>query len=286
MTSLVINIKKKRRYSIGRLFTHVLLAGIGVCWIYPFLWMIASSFKTNDEFWANRLSLVPASLNMDNFVRLWQKGNFNLYFVNTVVVTIVTVLLVLIMTNMTGYVLGRYNFTGKKIVRGMFLASICIPLVATIIPTYQVIRGMGLVGTRLGLILSGAGGGHVIFLLLFSSYYAQIPNDLEEASILDGCGFWRTYVNVMLPVSKPICTTVIIMESIWTWNSFLLPLVLTMSNPSSRTLAVGLYSFRGENIVDWTGIAAGGVISVVPIIVLFIFMQKYFINGVAGAVKG
>jgi len=285
MTSVTIG-KKNRGFSIGRILTHILLIGVGVCWIYPFLWMIASSFKTNEEFWANRLSLIPASVNFDNFVRLWSKGNFDLYFLNTVIVTFFTVLLVLIMTNMTGYVLGRYEFTGKKFIKGLFLASICIPLVATIIPVYQVIRAMNLVGTRLGLILSSAGGGHVIFLLLFSSYYMQIPNDLEEAATLDGCNFFRTYLNVMLPVSMPICTTVVIMESIWTWNSFLLPLVLTMSNPASRTLAVGLYSFRGENIVDWTGIAAGGAISVIPIIILFIFMQKYFINGVAGAVKG
>lgn len=278
--------KTMGRVSLGRFMTHLLLIGVGICWIYPFLWMFASAFKTGDEFWANRLSLIPASFYPDNFIRLWTTGNFSLYFLNTLIVTVFTVLLVLMMTNMSGYVLGRYEFAGKRVVRGLFLASICIPLVSTVIPVYQVIRGMGLVGTRFGLILSSAGGGHVIFLLLFSSYYQQIPNDLEEAAILDGCGFWRTYVSVMLPVSKPICTTVIIMESIWTWNSFLLPLVLTMSNPSSRTLAVGLYSFRGENVVDWTGIAAGGAISVVPIIILFIFMQRYFINGVAGAVKG
>lgn len=278
-------VAKRKTPIVGRVITHFLLIGIGVFWIYPFLWMFASSFKTNDEFWARRLSLVPQSLNFDNFVRLWIKGDFSVYFFNTLIVTFFTVLLVMVMTNMSGYVLGRYRFAGRKAVLGIFLASICIPLVATIIPVYQIVKSMGLVGTRLGLILSSSGGGHVIFLLLFSSYYSQIPNDLEEAAKLDGCGFLKTYTHVMMPLSMPINTTVIIMETIWTWNSFLLPLVLTMSNTNSRTLAVGLYSFRGENVVDWTGIAAGGTISVIPIIILFILMQKYFVNGVAGAVK-
>ena len=277
--------KRRAPAYIGKIINHFLLIVFGVLWIYPFLWMFSSSFKANDEFWANRLGLIPQSLNLDNFIRLWTEGNFNVYFVNTVIVTFFTVLLVMVMTNMSGYVLGRFQFTGRKAVMGVFLASICIPLTATIIPVYQVIKGMGLVGTRLGLILSCAGGGHVIFLLLFSSFYSQIPNDLEEAAKLDGCGFLKTYTHVMMPLSMPINTTVIIMETIWTWNAFLVPLVLTLSNSSSRTLAVGLYSFRGENVVDWTGIAAGGAISVIPIIVLFIFMQKYFVNGVAGAVK-
>jgi raffinose/stachyose/melibiose transport system permease protein len=189
------------------------------------------------------------------------------------------------MTRSAGYVFGRYKFFGKKVILSIFLASISIPLVSTLIPVYEVVKSMGLVGTRLGLILSGAGGAHVIFLLLFSSYYQQIPKELEEAAHMDGCGFYRTYSDIMKPMSTPISMTVIIMETIWTWNAFLLPLVLTLNNPSSRTLAVGLYAFRGENTIDWTGIAAGATISVIPIIILFICLQKYVVEGVSGAVK-
>ena len=113
-----------------------------------------------------------------------------------------------------------------------------------------------------------------------------MPNELEEAAKIDGCGFMRTFVNVMMPLSSPISTTVIIMESLWTWNAFQLPLILTLNNPAARTLAVGLYAFKGENTVDWTGICAGGAIAMVPIIIVFIAFQKFFINGMAGAVKG
>lgn len=107
----------------------------------------------------------------------------------------------------------------------------------------------------------------------------------SAAAKVDGCNFFRTFFNIMMPLTKPIATTVVIMETIWAWNAFMLPLVLTLNNPSSRTLAVGLYAFKGENTVDWTGIAAGGVIAVIPIILLFICLQKYFVEGIAGAVK-
>ena len=278
------NIYKARRIA-GMTIRHIILICIGFIWMYPFLWMVSASFKTQDAFWADKLSLIPDEFTFDNIVRVWTRGNFGVYFLNTVIVTVVSVFLVLVMTNMAGYVMGRYKFVGKKIITTIFVASISIPLVSTIIPVYELLRSMDLVGTKLGLILAGAGGAHVIFLLLFSGFYQQIPKELEEAGTIDGCGFGRTYISVMMPLGKPVATTCIIMESIWTWNSFMLPLVLTLNNPASRTLAVGLYAFRGENVVDWTGIAAGGTIAVVPIIIVFIALQKYFVDGVAGAVK-
>ncbi len=277
--------KDKAKKVLGKSFTHLLLIAIAFVWVYPFLWMVSASFKTQQDFFADRLSLIPSNFTFENITRVWSENNFDVYFFNTVIVTVCTVLLVLVMTNMSGYVLGRYNFVGKKAILGLFLASISIPLVSTIIPTYEIVKNMGLVGTRLGLILSGAGGAHVIFLLLFSGFYQQVPRELEEAAKMDGCGFWRTYFDVIMPLAKPVSVTCIIMESIWVWNAFMLPLVLTLNNPDSRTLAVGLYAFQGENTVDWTGIAAGGTIAVVPIVILFIALQKYFVEGVAGAVK-
>ena len=144
---------------------------------------------------------------------------------------------------------------------------------------------MGLESNLLGLILAEAGGGHVIFLMLFSSFYGGLPKELEEAATIDGSGFMKTYSSIMFPLAKPIMATVVIMQFIWTWNSFLLPLIVTLSKPELRTLAVGLYALRGENVVDWTGIAAGACIAVLPIIIIFVCLQKYFVDGVAGAVK-
>lgn len=274
-----------RKITVGEIITHILLIICSLVWLYPIVWTIMSSLKPQAEFFKDRLSLIPQNPTLENYIRVWSKASFGTYFMNSVIVTVCSVVLVLIMTNMAGYVLGRYRFVGRPLLMGVFLSSICIPLVSTLIPVYQIVKSMGLMGTRLGLILSGAGGAHVIFLLLFSSYYSTIPRDLEDAAAIDGCGFFGTYFRVMMPLSSPITTTVVIMESTWTWNAFQLPLVLTLNNPKARTLAVGLYAFKGENTVDWTGICAGGAIAMIPIIIIFIAFQKYFINGMAGAVK-
>ena len=269
-----------------KLLTHAFLAVMSVITIYPLIWTVVSSLKPKNEFFDNQLSLAGFTPTLDNYVRVWGKASFGTYFLNSVLVTVCTVILVVIMTNLAGYALGRYRFAGSKLLVAVFLSSICIPLVSTLIPVYQTIRRLGLMGTRTGLILAGAGGAHVVFLLLYSNYYKTVPGELEEAAEMDGCGFLRTYLNVMAPLSTPITTTVIIMESVWTWNAFQLPLILTLNNPKARTLAVGLYSFKGENTVDWTGICAGGAIAMIPIILIFILFQKTIVDGMAGAVKG
>lgn len=270
---------------VGKSIIYILLAVVAFVWVYPFIWMITASLKTQDEFFASGLSLIPKSLNFENYVRAWNNANFGVYFKNSIIVTVSVVVIVLLATSAAGYVMGRYAFVGKKLIMGIFMASITIPLVFTVIPIYELLKEMGLESNLLGLILAEAGGGHIIFLMLFSSFYGGLPKELEEAATIDGSGFMKTYTSIMFPLAKPIMATVVIMQFIWTWNSFLLPLIVTLSKPELRTLAVGLYALRGENVVDWTGIAAGACIAVLPIIIIFICLQKYFVDGVAGAVK-
>lgn len=269
----------------GNSLLYGLLAVLAFLWIYPFLWMVSAAFKTQNEFFASGLNLIPHSLRPDNFVRAWNHANFGVYFKNSIVVTGSVVLIVLFTTSLAGYVMGRYSFAGKGLIMKIFMASITIPLVFTIIPVYELLKEIGLSQNLLGLILAESGGGHVIFLLLFSGFYASIPNEMEEAATIDGASFAAAFWRIMFPLAKPIMVTVVIMQFIWTWNSFLLPLVITLNNPSLRTLAVGLYALRGENVVDWTGIAAGATIAIVPVICVFVALQRYFVDGIAGAVK-
>ncbi|HEY0828638.1 MAG TPA: carbohydrate ABC transporter permease [Bacilli bacterium] len=278
--------KKRSLGSLKALLTHLTLIVAALFWIYPFLWMISASFKSQDEFFSKGLSLFPSSFRLTNFIRAWEVGNFNQYFLNSVVITSAVIVIVLIMTSTCGYVLGRYSFLGKKMIVAVLAASMFVPLEFIIIPIFELIKSLGLTNSLAGLILAESGGGHVVFVLLFAGFFRQIPKELEDSSIIDGCGFVRTFTFIMLPLAKPIIGSAIIMQFIWTWNSFLMPLVLTLSKPDLRTLAVGLYALRGENIVDWTGIAAGGTIALLPIIVIFLFLQRYFVDGMAGAVKG
>ena len=134
--------------------------------------------------------------------------------------------------------------------------------------------------------IATAGHTPVIYILLFAGYFSRVPVELEEAAKMDGAGFVRTFISIMLPLTKPVVATVSILQVLHAWNDFLLPVVITLGNPDIRTLSVGVYAFKGEYFVDWSGMAAASVITILPIIILFLFMQKYFVEGVQGAVKG
>lgn len=274
---------KKINFATWILYLSLFL--LSFIFTYPFLWMVSASFKTQNEFFAGGLNLIPRQFSFENFIRAWNSANFSLYFKNSFIVTISVVFIVLFTTSFAGYAIGRYEFVGKKFIMAIFIASTTIPLVFTVIPTYELLKALGLSQSLFGLILAESGGGFVIFLMLFASYYRALPKELEEAAIIDGCNFIQVYHRIMFPLAKPVMVTVVIMRFIWTWNSFLLPLVITLNNPKIRTLAVGLYALRGENVVDWTGIASGATIAIIPVLLIFILLQRYFVEGISGAVK-
>ena len=172
--------KFKAKKIIKSSIIHCLLIVIGFLWAYPFLWMLSSSFKPQKDFFGTKLNLIPVHATFENIVRVWTKANFGLYFMNTVIVTVCSVTLVLIMTRSAGYVFGRYKFFGKKVLMAIFISSISIPLVATIIPVFEVIKSMHLVGTRTGLIISGAGGAHVIFCYYFLLFIKEFLRSLKK----------------------------------------------------------------------------------------------------------
>jgi len=269
-----------------RILLHFFLIIFGFLWIYPFIWMLFSSFKNNTEFLTNGVSLLPEKFIWENYSNAWSNANFSGYFLNTVIFTLAVVAIVIILSSLTGYALGRLEFPGKKIIMVCVVAIMFIPKGYTIIPLYQIISGMGLANTMIGVILAESSGAHVLFILMFASFFASIPKELEESAEIDGAGFLRTFSQVMMPLSAPIIATTAIMQFIWTWSSFLIPLVFTSSRPELRTLAVGMQNFVGTYTADYTGMAAAATISLLPVIILFILMQRYFIEGVAGAVKG
>ncbi|MCR8632977.1 MULTISPECIES: carbohydrate ABC transporter permease [Paenibacillus] len=272
--------------NIARWSVHLVLIAFGIIWIYPFVWMISSSFKTNSEYISKGYSFLPEKFQFANYARAWETANFSTYFVNTVLVSVFVVAIVVAVCAMTGYVLGRYRFPGRMLFMSVITATLFMPKGYTIIPIYFLINTLGLNNTLAGVILAEVGGAHVLFILLFTAHFSGIPKELEEAAEMDGSGFIRTFVQIMMPLSKPILATTCILQFMWSWNSFLLPLIFTLSKPELRTLGVGMYQFVGEHSVDWTGMAAAASISLLPIIAIFIAFQRYFVEGVAGSVKG
>ncbi|MBA3275577.1 MAG: carbohydrate ABC transporter permease [Chloroflexia bacterium] len=274
----------RRPGQFRRLVTYLVLTVVCLIWIYPLLWMISASFKTEAEIFSG-LSLIPDSLQWENFRRAWVDANIGDYFINTVIVTISSVVIVVVTTATMGYVLGRHDFIGKRLIIGLLGALVFLPQGYTIIPVFDLITALRLDGSLLGIILAQSGSAPIIMILLFAGYFRGIPRELEESAVLDGASFPRVFFQIMLPLSKPVIATTIILQFIASWNDFLVPLVLTLSRPELRTLAVGVYSFQGENFTSWTDMAAASTISLAPVIIVFLFLQRYFIEGMAGAVK-
>jgi multiple sugar transport system permease protein len=263
-----------------------LMAVFSFIWIYPFLWMISASFKGSLEIFEKGLDLIPEQLNLDNYQRAWVKGGFSGYFLNSVIITAGTITLVIIRCALAGYVLSMYDFKGKKLILSILIATFLIPTGTTIIPTVQLSQKLGLLNSRYGLVLALAGGGQVTSILLYKGFFDQLPKSLSEAAVVDGAGFWTVFSRVMLPMTGPVTATITILTFMYAWNNFMLPLVFTFGVPALRTLPVGMLAFQSANETDWSGMAAAGTLTLIPVVLCFIASQKYFVSGIAGAVKG
>lgn len=283
---------RRRRWSLASVARRLpwwiaaaVVAGGAALWIYPFLWMVSASLKDPLEVFSSGLDLIPASPVWENYQRAWTDAQFGTYLVNTVIVTVLTVVIVVVRCALAGYVLGRNAFRGKKIVLGVLVATLFVPTGYTIIPVVDISMRLGLLNSLTGMVVALSGGAHVAAILLYAGYFRGLPRELEDAAVVDGAGFLTVFFRVMLPLANPVTATVTLLTFMATWNAFFLPLVFSFSRPELRTLSVGMLAFVGENSVDWPGMAAAAVISLVPIVTLFAVLQKYFVEGIAGAVK-
>ncbi|WP_127584720.1 carbohydrate ABC transporter permease [Paenibacillus koleovorans] len=268
------------------LIIHVLLALVALIWIYPLIWMMFSSLKTDSEFLTGGLQLLPDIPQWANYKRAWEVAHFNVYFMNSVTLSVSVVVVVVIVSSLMGYSLGRVQFPGRKFLMGLFVFTLFVPKGYTILPVYLFIKWIGLLNTMAGLILVESSGTHIVFILLFAAYFAAIPKELEDSAEMDGCGFIKTYYKVMLPLAMPIIATVAIVQFINAWNSFFVPLIFTLGSPNLKTLSVGMYNFSNHLTTDYPGIAAAASIALIPVLTIFVFFQRYFIEGISGAVKG
>jgi ABC-type sugar transport system, permease component len=279
--------RSKTGQKLRYLLVHLILLAGGLIWLYPFLWMLGSSLKSPQGFFSEGLSVVPKELVWSNYVNAWNVGSFGLYFFNTLFVTIATVVLTLALSSMAGYTLARRKFPGRAPFLGMIALTLFLPRGYTIIPVYDLIQRIGLLDAPLvAIILIQTSSGLVFSTFLFMGYFSTIDHELEEAAVIDGAGFNQLFWRVMLPLATPMLATVGLFTFIGSWNDFFVPLIFTFAMPAMRTLAVGMYAFVGENSTNWTYLCAGSAITLVPIILVFVVLQRYFISAVAGAIKG
>jgi len=255
-------------------------------WIYPFLWMVSASMKSSTELFQKGLDLIPEKFSLESYVNAWVKGGFSKYFLNSVVTTFAAIIVVLVRCSTCGYILSMYDFRFKKLYLAVLIATFFIPNGTTIIPVSLMSTKLGLMATRTGVILALSGGGQVSSIILFKNFFDQTPRSLFEAAVIDGASFPKIFFSVMLPMTGPIISTITILTFMNAWNNLLIPLVFTMGTPKLKTLPVGMMAFSGAYATDWAGMAAAGTLTLIPVVVTFICLQKYFVSGIAGAVKG
>ena len=276
---------------VGRVALYLILLALVVFSLYPIIYALLGSFKTNQEFVRGGTSLLPQNgWQFVNYERAWSLAEFSTYIGNSFFVTTISTLITLLFTSMAGYAFARDNFPGKKLIQGCLLATMFISVgTVTIYPTMTIVRNLGLMNTRWGLIIVYAFAVNASGIYLYQGYVSGLSREMDEAAIIDGCGFFMVYLRIILPLSTPILATLGLLSFKNCWNDYLLPLVMTMSTPHLRTLTVGVVSLKSvaDGAAAWDIMLAGTSISLVPVLVLYLFCNQYFITGItAGSVKG
>ena len=255
-----------------RTVLYIVLALVGVITVFPFVWMVLSSFKTNGEIQSIVQTLLPQEANVDNYLNLQQTFDFLRYFMNSIFIAVAVTVLVIYTSCLCGYVLGKYQFKGKNIIFGFVMMTMMVPWSVTIIPRYTMFMEAGLQDTYISLILPVMVSGFGIFMM--KQNMESIPDELIEAARMDGS------------MCKNGISAIAIFQFLWVWEDYLWP-YLMIDSERKQLLAVGLTLFNGRYSTDYGGLFAATTISILPVIIVYVIFQKRFVAGVAaGAVKG
>lgn len=252
--------------------------------LVPFAWVIFTAVKSRWEVPRNPLG-IPAEWHWENFSEAWRVGHFDRYFLNSVYVVIPTVIIILAFATTAAFAFSQLRFKGKNILFAILLIGLTVPLDILIIPLFYSLLDMGLVNTHWALILPQAAAILPFGILLLRSFMEDIPGEILDSARIDGCTTLGLLYHIIVPLSKPALASLLVFSFMWTWNQFLLPVVL-IQDDLMRTLPVGLNYFQGRYSTNMPLLMAGASISLLPIVIIYIIFQRQFIKGItAGALK-
>lgn len=280
--------EKKVKGTAGRkeshLLTYLLLIVFTAIYLVPIIWMTLSSFKPDSELFRYPPSLFPSRFSLENYLDAWSRGDFGLYFKNTTIVAVSATILTVVINTMAGYAFAKYKFRGSTGLFMMFLATLMLPLEVLMIPIFQVVRTFGLYNNFLGLIIPSAATPAGVFLV--RQYFLTIPNELMESARIDGASETKIFLRLMIPLARPVMSVLAIFAFLWRWNDYMWPLVV-IRDTQKYTVQLALANFSGQYAVDWGSLLAMSVLTMIPVLIIFLIFQKQFMKGmVAGAVKG
>lgn len=291
----VARIRRRGKFSLSRLFTYLILTFWGVTTVYPFLWVIINSFRVKGEIRSDSFSIPwpwQPNFTLDNYQVAAQRADFFKAYTNSLAISLAVTAVVVVLAGLAAYGLVRYNFRGKKFVYGLIIASMMFPVFSTIIPVFRMeaMWGIASTGNRwlsvLSVILPQIAGNLSFSIIVLMGFIRSIPVELEESAYIDGCGPVGIYFKIIMPVARPSFATVAIFSFLWSYND-LFTQMFFLRYPNERTITLLLNEISSQAGVNYGLMAASVVLVVVPVLVVYVLLQKNIIKGLTvGAIKG
>ena len=283
MTPITINQRQIRKDNpvlalIGKILLYVVLIGVAIFTLIPFVWMISSSLKLDREVFVYPIRWIPETFHWENFRLIWEKVPLLTYFKNTAFIAIVVTFLQTLTSSFAAYAFAKLNFKGRDTLFLAYIATIAVPWQAYMLPQFIMMRSMGLYDTLWAMVVLQAFSAFGVFLM--RQFYQNIPNELCEAARIDGLSEYGIWARIMLPLSKAAIATLVIFTFVGTWNDYMGPMIY-LTRDINKTVQVGLRRFIQENSSDYHLIMAASPCSLLPVSIVFLALQKYFIEGIA-----
>lgn len=280
----------KTKKILGNTFIYLILIALFAITVFPLFYTLLGSFKSNMELLTNGASIIPKKFIFDNYKQAWELANFKQYTFNSVFMSFFIVLGTIFTSTVAAYVFERGQFRYKNVIFAMVVSSMFVSLGSlTLYPQLMIAKVFNINKSLWGVIIIRVFGMNVTNLFVARSYIRTISPEIDESAKVDGCTFFRIYRSIIFPLLKPLVATLAILEFRASWNDYMMPMVFTLSNPDRMPLVVGIMNLKGSGAAasSWNLMLAGSSIAIIPIIVIYIIFNRYFISGLtAGAVKG
>lgn len=273
----------RQKFHMSQLLKYIPLILAALVAVLPLLVVFIGSFKSLTEFTNSGVLSLPKHFTLANYSQAFTQGNMLTGFKNTLIIFVISMTGQLLISSSFAYVMNRFDFRLKRLIFALFTIAMLIPAITSQVAVFQLINQLGLVGTRWSVILLYI-GTNVIALYIFLQFLQEIPYSLDESALLDGASYFRIFWSIILPNLKAPIVTMVIISGVGVYNDFYNP-YLYMPDPSLQVISTALFAFKGSSVVQWPVILAGVMIVIVPILIVFIVLQKYIYNGVTGAVK-
>lgn len=273
-----------RKLTAGQVIAYVVLLTGALTMIVPFLWMLSTSFKSLGEVFIFPPKLLGERIVWENYLRISDRYPFGRFFLNSLKISVIVTAFQVLTSSMAGFAFARLKFRGREAFFAMYLATLMVPFHVTLVPTFVMMRTFGWVDTHYSLILPSLVSAFGTFLM--RQFFVTIPVELEESARIDGCTPFGIFVRIFMPLSKPALATLSVFTFMGTWNDYIKPLIF-INSIGKMTVPLGLASMQGLYSTDWPVLMAGTVIALLPVLVVFLLAQEYFVQGITlSGIKG